>query len=382
MRSLAVRALSAVAIAGLLAVCAAAARAQEERDAYRLFLPGNQRALDIDLRGHEVSYVDLVDDALAPGSKPDKAKGAANSAANSAAAPARLLLVTFRPEKGKRKWPASFVVRVEEARADAGALREAAIERLLKLDGVSKDGVKREAYKQAALLRYATRGPQLEYFTFTGLSPIPVRSSFGSAMKFPVVEAFQVQAGVSVWLRRNSFGIENEDEENILRTLLDSVRVVDTSQPSTSFDHYHLGRAHYQRKEYGAAVAALTRALDLERERRQLGRSNWRQLIMTLANAHGATDDVARAREVLEYGVGAEPTYAFFHHGLARLHGLFGDADAAVAALRKAFEHAPKERFLSYGGLPDPMTDVAFGKFKNDPKFRDAVKAMKKQFKK
>jgi hypothetical protein len=89
-----------------------------------------------------------------------------------------------------------------------------------------------------------------------------------------------------------------------------------------------------------------------------------------------------RAREVLEYGVGAEPSYAYFHHGLARLHGFFGDMDKAIASLQQAFEHAPKPEGFLRSSLPDPMTDAAFAKFKDDPKFRDAVKAMKKRSKK
>ena len=371
MRSLAVRSLSAFAVAGLLAVCAAHARAQDERDVYRLFLPGNQRALDFDLRQFDVGYSDLDGEPAAGSNKASRA---------------RMLLVSFKPKPGRRKWQTSFIVQVEEARAGVTAetIREAAIESLLKSDGVSKGSIRREAYRQAALLRYTTSGPRFESIFFTGLSPIPVRSSFGSGFKFPVLEAFQVQDGVWVGFRCVRLGTkEKEDDgEELLRFLIDSVQVVDASRPSTSFDYYHLGRALYQQKEHGAAVAALSKALGLERAARQLSRPSWRQLIMTLANAHGATDDAARAREVLEYGVTAEPTYAYFHHGLARLHGFFGDVDRAVASLEKAYEFAPKPVGFLQLPLPDPLADAAFAKFKDDPKFRDAVKAMKKGSKK
>ena len=376
MRSLPVRSLCAVVLAGLLPLCAVGARAQGERgDVYRLFLPGNLRALDIDLRQFDVEYVDLPGE---PAAGPNKGGRA------------RLVFVMFRAEKGKRKLPAAFYVRVEEVRADAPAeaLRETAAERLLKHGSVSKGSVRREAYKETALLRYTVKGPWsegLQSITFTGLSPIPVRNSYGSDSKYSVLEAFQVQGGVWVWIRNTSGGPVKDakgDEEAQLRTLLDSARVVDTSQPSTSFDYFHLGRALYQQKEYEAAAAALSKALDLERAGRQLSQPNWRQLIMALANAHGAADDPARAREVLEYAVAAEPTYPYFHHGLARLHGFFGDADKSIASLEKAYEFAPKPEGFLARGLPDPLTDAAFAKFKDDPKFRDAVKAMKKKWKK
>lgn len=378
MRIPAARSLSIVALAGLLlTLCAARAGAQEQEqqqgEVYRLFLPGYQRALEIDLRRFSVEYEDLPGE---PTTGPHRGSRA------------RLLRVTFVPEKGKRKLPTWLVVRVEESRAEAEALREVAVESLLKHDSVSRDSVRREAHKETALLRYTVKGPKpIDWMPriFTGYSPIPVA---GSAVtfpnipsKYPVLEAFRVRDGVWVWVRCNAFEGKGE-EEKLLHTLIDSVKVVDTSRPSTSFDYYHLGRALYQQKEHGAAVAALEKALDLERGRRQLGESNWRQLIMALANALGAADDAARAREVLEYAVGPDPTYAPFHYGLARLHGFFGEMDRAVASLQKSYEHAPKPGGFFLGVLPDPLTDVAFRKFKDDPKFRDALKAMKKRSKK
>lgn len=375
MRSLAVRPLGLVALAALLPLCAARASAQEQRDAHRLLLPGHLRALEIDLRQFDVVYDDLPGEPAAGPNKWGRA---------------RLLRVTFPAEKGKRKWPASFVVRVEETRPDAsaGALREAAVESLLKHESVSRDSVKREAYKEAALLRYTVKGPRVDNWmslTFTGLSPIPVPTNPvpGSAAKYAVLEAFEVRAGVWVWIRREFPGSKDDEADGqLLRTLLDSVRVVDASRPATSSDYYHLGRTLYQLRERDAAVAALEKALELERARRQLGRQNWRQLIMALANAHGAADNAARAREVLEYGVGAEPSYAYFHHGLARLHGFFGDVDKAIASLEKTYEFAPKPTGFFLVSVPDPLFDVAFAKFKGDAKFRDAVKAMKKKWKK
>lgn len=376
MRNLTIRPFALAALAGLLALCAARAAAQEEQqeqDVYRLLLPGHQRALEIDLRRFKVNYADLPGEPMAGPNKWSRA---------------RLVRVTFMPEEGGRKTPTPFVVRVEEARPDASAqaLREATVESLLRHDSVSKDSVRRSAHKEAALLSYTVKGPRFDNWmslTFTGFSPIPVPNSYGPSSKFPVLEAFQVQAGVWVWIRRElPGGKDDEADAQLLRSLLDAARVVDASRPATSFDYYHLGRTLYQQKEHDAAVGALGRALELERERRQLARPTWRQLVMTLANALGAADDPARAREVLEYGAGEEPANPYFHLGLARLHGFFGDVDAAVASLEKTYEFAPKPAEFFRLSVPDPLTDVAFAKFKDDPKFRDAVKALKKKWKK
>lgn len=377
MRSLAVRSLKVFAAAGLLSVCAAAARAQgEQRDVYRLFLPGHQRALDIDLRPLDVYYGNLSGEPAAGPNKWNRA---------------RLVNVAIMPDKAKRKWPVSFAVRVEEVRADASSesLREAAVESLRKHDSVFKDSIKLETYKETALLHYRIKWPAVRDFhfpTFGTLSPIFPGQTIGvyapPAAEYPMLEAYQAQAGVWVWIRREWPGSKDkEGDVKLLHTLLDSARLVDTSRPSTSADFYHLGRALYEQKEHEQAVAALTRSLELERERRQLGQPTWRQLIMTLANAYGATDDPARAREVLEYAAVVEPTYPYFHHGLARLYGFYGDMDKAVASLQKAYEHAPKVEgiYKLTGPYTDPLADVAFKKFKDDPRFRDAVKAMKKQ---
>jgi hypothetical protein len=104
---------------------------------------------------------------------------------------------------------------------------------------------------------------------------------------------------------------------------------------------------------------------------------------MTLANALGAADNPERARDVLEYGVATEPTYPYFHHGLSRLYSYFGDLDRVLASLEKVYQYGPKDKgfFGFLHGIPDPLLDPAFQKYKDDPKFRDAIKALKKKYK-
>jgi hypothetical protein len=104
---------------------------------------------------------------------------------------------------------------------------------------------------------------------------------------------------------------------------------------------------------------------------------------MTLANALGAADDTERARDVLEYGVATEPSYPYFHHGLSRLYSYFGDLDRVLASLDKTYQYVPKDKsFLSFiRGIPDPLLDPAFRRFKDDPRFIDGVRTLKKKYK-
>jgi hypothetical protein len=189
------------------------------------------------------------------------------------------------------------------------------------------------------------------------------------------ITAFYVKDGVGVTVTLSGKAIK-DDEEKLFYSLLDSVRLADTSSPASSYDYYHRGRLLFLRKDYAAAAAALGEALARERQGRQLDQTSWRDLVAKLADASGAGGDSARAREVLEYGAGEEPSNRFFLMGLARLYASLGDADKTLDALGKAF--AAMRRDNPSASLPDLKNDPAFKRFMQDERFSKAVKEMRK----
>jgi tetratricopeptide (TPR) repeat protein len=386
----------------LLLVCALHTYGQQadSPDVYRLSLPGETWALDVDLQGFGISTEKIAADSQAldveMGYKTPSVKASQGAKPDG---PIRLLLGTLKPVKGLRFRFGMLTIQMMPARfkGDAVALRAAAAESYSKSERVNKGSIKQFEYKQTPLLGYTIRYKDFNegaFLSYAGGStfPIPGGGAFpgftGESAR--ALEAFLVQD--DTWITLKYVATEfKEDDEKLFLKLLDSARIVDTSNPISSFDYYHMGRALYQQKEYGKAVAALERALAREREKRQLTQPQWRGMVMTLANALGADDNTTRAKEVLEYGVNGEPTYPFFHHGLARLYGYFGDLDNALASLQQVYLNAKydpiyldmkKVPVFFFEPIPDPMFDPAFRKFKDDPKFRDAVKTMKKLLKK
>lgn len=361
-----------VTLATLLLACALCAQAQQAdaSETQRLFVPWSSHALDMELKGLMSSLWDSSEEAQ---------KGANNGR------PLREFVGILIPPKDGGRNVGFLRVRLEPVREGtaASALRDSAAAHYATAGYVSKASIKPYEHGQSALLKFKFNGrpPQegtyLSYFGGYSGFPIPVP---GLPLANPVFEAYVVRDGTAVAFRYSGMKL-NEKDELFFQSLLDTVRFVDAASPSSSYDHYALGGELYRRKQHAEAVAALEKALALEQKQRVLTQPQWRQLVMTLANALGAADDVTRAREVLDYGVANEPSYPYFYHGLSRLYSHLGDLDRVLASLEQAYRFAPKKNSLPGWSIPDPLLDEAFHKYRDEPRFRDAVKALKKQYK-
>lgn len=364
------------AVVTLLLTCALCAHAQQTdaSETQRLFVPWSSHALDLELKGLMSNLWDYSEEA-----QKDAAGGV------NAGRPLREFVGILIPPKGGDRNVGFLRIRLEPAREGiaAAALRDGAAAHYAKADYVSKASIKPYEHGQSSLLKFKFNGrpPQdgtyLSYLGGYSAFPVPLPSL---PMANPVFEAYVVRGGTAVTFRYAGMKL-NEKDELFFQSLLDTVRFVDAARPSSSYDHYALGGEFYKRKQHAEAVAALEKALALEQKQRALTQPQWRQLVMTLANALGATDDVPRAREVLDYGVANEPAYPYFHHGLSRLYSHLGDLDRVLASLEKAYQYAPKKNSFPSWAIPDPMLDEAFHKYRGEPRFRDTVKALKKQYK-
>lgn len=188
--------------------------------------------------------------------------------------------------------------------------------------------------------------------------------------------AFLARDGV--WVSITLWGVSKSiggQDEKAFYAILDTVRFVDTSAPSSSFDFFHKGRGFYKTGEYSKAAEFYGRALELERRERRLDAATWRRLVEEASRAYGLTGDLGRARATAEYGLSQDPDYPLFHLLMAIIHASRDDLDATVAALRKAF--ANKAALPLAARLPDPRTYAPFRHFAKDERFRKATKDMK-----
>lgn len=333
----------------LLLFCGTAVIGQHpgDRQTHRLSLPNRNWSLDVSLEGFTVISEEVKDSGtiyFSAGQFPDKKSQ-----------PQRIVNLGILME------PAQL-------RGTAADLRALTMKKMKKNDVVDKGSLDTSEYGQIPLLRYVT-----------DLAGIGIDSLNGDPLRGKGLKAFFVKDDVwiTVGLAAGKF---KEDDEQLFYSILDSVKIVDNSTPSSSFDYYQRGRSFFLRGEYREAIEPLSAALKLEEQKAQLTKADWRNLVLQLANAYGATGNKLGFDSVLEYGLKNDPNYYRFHFTRARMYSSEGRLDETIASLEKAFQYQQNETLAIrvVERLPDPLFDPAFERFRKDDKFRKAVKAMKK----
>jgi tetratricopeptide (TPR) repeat protein len=350
----------------LAAAQTVAARQADAPTLYRLSLPERDWALD----------VTIPRPAVAPG-------GAALAAdiPRLAAVPSEYLsetgrtyILTFWPDisqKNRKKF-AFLEVTLMPAQAPGGAKEcRAYLLKQLSKSGGTVTGLKTWEYKLFAVSRY-----KFGFDLLGGGSFIFPKSIEVNPADLRTAEAYLVKDDVWVTLRLVMSDL-GERGESYFISLLESVRFSDTSAPSSSFDYYHKGRLLFLRKDYRGAVASLATALGMERRERRLDAASWRTLAGNLIDSYGATGDLARAKEVMDYATQSDPTNPVFQMALARYYAKLGDLDKVIAHLEKATPVPWGDGRLP--GPYDPERDPAFAQFRRDERFRSAAKALRKR---
>ena len=338
------RLLACVLVAAAAPVCVAATQNVPGPHTYRVAYPVKDWALDVDLTGFEVISEEFIEEGR------------------------RLILAAFQRKQGRPTKSVTLFVTLEPESGAAVnvSASEWASRRLKRSRGLQSGSVKSSEHKGVPVFKYTAT-----IFPGTYVAP----GTLVGGMTTRVLEAYMLKDGIAISIRLGGQSLGG-DEERAFLSVLDSVKLADAPQPSTSFDYYHAGKAQLFAKDYKGAANSFGVALTLESKDRQLGQNQWRDLIERAFDIFAAADDFAGAKKILEYGVASDPTNWLFHLWLARVHAAAGDLDAAIASLENAFRHS-KGLPRAYPSLA-PLSDPAFGHFRNDEKFRKAVKAMKK----
>ena len=322
------------------ALSAAGRQSAPTQSAQRLAFPGKDWALDVAPNGFEMSLVDY--DLKEP----------------------QVFVIGHGPDKKNRLM---LVIKMKPARQAVAAAELRELEERARRKSGETHSTKNYEYKQIPVTKYrlGSVGPPSAF-----TSPHPA-----------VAEAYLVRDDAWVTVTLTSMKSIGSKEEELFHSVLDSMRFVDTSRPSTSFDFFNKGLLFYLSKDYQRSIAPYRAALELERRERRLDVESWRRLVENLSNSYGAVNDLASAKEVVEYGLQQEPTYGFFHYTLARIHAASNDFDATVAALEKSFQYRPEPLKLLSVGLPfyDPNHDRVFDRFRGDEKFKRVSQAWKKK---
>jgi tetratricopeptide (TPR) repeat protein len=332
----------------LLGSTAAFGQQPSERQTHRLSLPNKNWSLDISLEGFTV----LTEEVSASESTYNFNAG------------------QFPAGKSSSPRMVSLAVRMQPAqlKGDAAALRDFAMKKAAKNDTVDDRSLKALAYGQIPLLSYVV---DLAGMGLPHPNPAPT-SKHKNLLGFFVKDDVEITIALSV------LPFKKEDEA-LFYAILDSVKFVNNSPPSSSFDFYQSGKSLFLQSRYQEAIGPLSRAFELEQQKPQLVKSDWRKLVLELANAYGAVGNKGAFAGTLEYGLSRDPTYYRFHFTRARMEAAEGKLDETIAALEKAFQYQQADQASGIAEpLPDPLFDPAFERFQKDDKFRKAVKAMKK----
>ena len=359
------RVMLSLALLALSLAQGAAARQAAGRSPYRIWLPGESWALDLDL-----SEFDLPADTSAAELEKNPRSFFLNASETFTRDGSGLQLSTFRKSDGKSNQP-RLVVQLAPAlaRGTAEDFRAYTLNSLSqKRAGVRlrKDSLKTWEYKGIPVARYAqvyesnVGRISSELFIVTG--------------RVHTLEAYLVKGNYWITLTLRGRDIK-EPEEALFNSLLDSLRLAEVSAPSTSFDYYHRGRIYYLGRDYSKAVDALAIALTLEHKQRRLDQATWRALVSNLIDSLAHLGETERAKQAMDYAVERDPAYSRFQLALARYYARVGDLDKTIAYLEKAYR---EDAAGQTPPLPDPKDDPAFERFRKDEKFRQAVKALKK----
>lgn len=373
MSSVSVPARTTIGVLALLTAFSSIAFCQQpiDPDVHRLFVPGKSWALDIDLTGFSTSAEELMTDARSTLGVLAAINTQGQFDQKGATAASATVILRAMPRSSGLDHFAILSISLAPAQNPGGAeaLRAFAMDEYTKSKRVSKGRMKTSEHNQVPLLTYSVAGQSPNDVAFPVFNGAPRRG----------MEAYIARDDIWITIGFTAQPFNEKDEKQFY-SVLDSAKITDTSTPVSSFDYSQLGHALLHQKEYLKAVGALSRAIEIEQQKRQLSLAQWRSLVEDVTDAYGAVGNRTGAKEVLEYGISNDPDYPTFHLGLARLYASYGDLDNTLASLQKAFLSAKNERRdkFDFRRLPDPMNDAAFAVFQKEPRFREAVKAMKK----
>lgn len=184
-------------------------------------------------------------------------------------------------------------------------------------------------------------------------------------------------AGGDLWGEIHLSKVQSRTQDDKLFSAVLEKAALDPAYMPTAMDYMQFGSATYLLKDYKSAARYYQRTLDAERQKRTLSKTMFQVLVDNLGMAYGISGDLEKSRAVLEYGISQDPDYPLFYYNMACYYGELGRRDEAIAQLRKAY--ARKANGIpGEGGIPDPLEDSSFTKFKGDRKFTEAVAEMKR----
>ena len=236
--------------------------------------------------------------------------------------------------------------------------------------------VQKADYRREEVETRESAGMEILEYTIPefGSAPVHQRNLFACMAKDDVY--------VDIHLSKTLF---KPEQEQLLGAVLASAHFAENSSlhagtaqlaPSdaasgTSLDYFLAGSRYFLKQDFAASIAPYQKALDAEKQSRQLSKEYWRVLIDNLGMAYGIGGDLDHAEQTFNYGLSQDPTYPMFYYNLACVAAGRNDMDKTMEFLRKAFSY--KANMIPNESMPDPRKDDSFKAFMADKRFREFV---------
>jgi tetratricopeptide (TPR) repeat protein len=135
------------------------------------------------------------------------------------------------------------------------------------------------------------------------------------------------------------------------------------------------GSTYYMKGDYKKAIKPYQKALDLEKKQPSMDSTFTKVLIDNLGMSYGISGDLAKSKEIFEYGISWDSQYPMFYYNLACTYAEMDKIDSSIVYLKKAFQY--KDNVILGEEMPDPATDSSFKRYLKEEKFIETLKEIK-----
>lgn len=193
-----------------------------------------------------------------------------------------------------------------------------------------------------------------------------------------------IQKNINAYYSKNGYWVDihmskmvkNTEQEPAFGQVLASVKFVENYEPTRSCC-FRYGSVYYLAGNYPGAIKWYQKLYDMEKNERQLDLAFWRVAVDNLGMSYGMSGDIKRSREIYLAALEKDPEYCAFYYNLACGYAEEGDYEKAMLNLEKAVKF--QDNLVLGDNFPDPSTDTSFTKYKDDKRFKDILKQIKKK---
>ena len=191
------------------------------------------------------------------------------------------------------------------------------------------------------------------------------------------------QKNVDAFLSKNGYWIDvhmikanyTPKDDPVFETVLRSLKLIEGYE-QTEGDCLKYADAFFQTENYPEAAKWYQKVIDAEMKERSLKAEEWRKAANNLGLSYAIAGDLKRSKETYLSAISRDGNYAMFYYNLACDFAEENDLDNTLLNLEKAI--SLKKALPPEENLPDPSADEVFKRFRDNERFRDLIKTMKK----